>query len=73
MLSYSPLKPYVSNNLKKYKTKHTSKINILVVLKYKTNKELFKISSIISSFLTNKFNFQLNDEIIISKYTEYFK
>ena len=39
-------KPFVPDNLKKYKIRHTLRINILVVLKYETNKELFKISSI---------------------------
>ena len=31
-----------------YKIKHIPRINILIVLKYKTNKELFEISSIFS-------------------------
>ena len=39
-------KPFVPDNFKLYKIKHTPKINILDVLKYNTNKELFKISSI---------------------------
>ena len=34
---------FVPDNFKKYKIKHTPRINILVILKYETNKELFKI------------------------------
>ena len=36
--------------LVKYKIKHIPRINILVVLKYKINKELFKINSIFRSY-----------------------
>ena len=37
-------KPFVPDNFKLYKIKHTPRIKILAV--YKTNKKLFKISSI---------------------------
>ena len=39
-------KPFPTDNFKKYKIKHTPRINILIVLKYKTNKTLLKISDI---------------------------
>ena len=38
------MKLFVTDNFKKYKIKHTLRFNILVVLKYKTNKELFKMN-----------------------------
>ena len=41
-----PVLKYYNNIYEQYKIKHTPRINILVVLKYKTNKELFKIGSI---------------------------
>ena len=42
---------YVPNNFQKYKIKHTSRINVLVVLKHKTNKELFKRSGLFLKIL----------------------
>ena len=44
--NFASNKPFVPDNFKKYKIKRIPRINILVVLKYKTNKELFKISRI---------------------------
>ena len=58
-------------------------MNILVLLKYKTNKELFKkivyFDDIIASFSNKKIKITVsflvveNDEIISTKYTTYFK
>ena len=66
-------------NFNKYKAKRTPRMNILVHLKYKTNKELFKkmvyFDDIISSFSNKKIKITVsflvveNDEIISTKYT----
>ena len=65
-------KSFVPDNYKKYKIKHTPRINILVVLKYRANKILLRINYIFRWYYFITFNWYVlveNDETISLKHT----